>query len=247
MQEELLQFKLQTSYWVLCNFYSWKKLIDEEVYVSQPPGFVDPDHPNKVYKVVKALYGLHQAPRAWYATLSTFLEKHGYKRGTIDKTLFIRRNKKDNHVGVKCKALNVHRTKAGMKLTREVKKLEGFLKRRNMVLSDSEEEEPEAQGRKSQDDPLDSSVQGLVTPSSTKVHLQGREQEEDNKEGDKDEEKRLRERNTVKGTVFNKRNASLAEAIRLGDTLSKRRGGAKNQVHLDSQFPSTEGIAEEEE
>ncbi|GKD73975.1 putative ribonuclease H-like domain-containing protein, partial [Tanacetum coccineum] len=68
---------------------------DEEVYVSQPLGFVDPDNPNKVYKVVKALYGLHQAPRAWYATLSTFLEKHGYKRGTIDKTLFIRRNKKD--------------------------------------------------------------------------------------------------------------------------------------------------------
>ncbi|GKA13161.1 putative ribonuclease H-like domain-containing protein, partial [Tanacetum coccineum] len=69
--------------------------IDEEVYVSQPPGFVDPDHPKKVYKVVKALYGLHQAPRAWYATLSTFLEKHGYKRGTIDKTLFIKRDKKD--------------------------------------------------------------------------------------------------------------------------------------------------------
>ncbi|GJV94715.1 putative ribonuclease H-like domain-containing protein [Tanacetum coccineum] len=69
--------------------------IDEEVYVSQPPGFVDPEHPTKVYKVVKALYGLHQAPRAWYATLSTFLEKHGYKRGTIDKTLFIRRNEND--------------------------------------------------------------------------------------------------------------------------------------------------------
>ncbi|GJZ85955.1 reverse transcriptase domain-containing protein, partial [Tanacetum coccineum] len=59
------------------------------------PGFVDPNHPTKVYKVVKALYGLHQAPRAWYATLSTFLEKHGYKRGTIDKTLFIKRDKKD--------------------------------------------------------------------------------------------------------------------------------------------------------
>ncbi|GJZ24240.1 putative ribonuclease H-like domain-containing protein [Tanacetum coccineum] len=69
--------------------------IDEEVYVSQPPGFVDPDHPKKVYKVVKALYGLHQAPRAWYATLSTFLEKHRYKRGTIDKTLFIKKDKKD--------------------------------------------------------------------------------------------------------------------------------------------------------
>ncbi|GJS53606.1 putative ribonuclease H-like domain-containing protein [Tanacetum coccineum] len=69
--------------------------IDKEVYVSQPPGFVDPDHPKKVYKVVKALYGLHQAPRAWYATLSTFLKKHGYRRGTIDKTLFIKKDKKD--------------------------------------------------------------------------------------------------------------------------------------------------------
>ncbi|GJS43986.1 putative ribonuclease H-like domain-containing protein [Tanacetum coccineum] len=57
--------------------------------------FVDPDHPKKVYKVVKALYGLHQAPRAWYATLSTFLEEHGYRRGTIDKTLFIKKDKKD--------------------------------------------------------------------------------------------------------------------------------------------------------
>ncbi|GJR58748.1 putative ribonuclease H-like domain-containing protein [Tanacetum coccineum] len=69
--------------------------IDEEVYVSQPPGFVDPDHPKKVYKVVKALYGLHQAPRAWYATLSTFLEENGYRRGAINKTLFIKKDKKD--------------------------------------------------------------------------------------------------------------------------------------------------------
>ncbi|GJS77986.1 putative ribonuclease H-like domain-containing protein [Tanacetum coccineum] len=69
--------------------------IDEEVYVSQPPSFVDPNHPNKVYKVVKALYGLHQAHRAWYATLSTFLEQSGYRRGTIDKTLFIKKDKND--------------------------------------------------------------------------------------------------------------------------------------------------------
>ncbi|GJX96362.1 putative ribonuclease H-like domain-containing protein, partial [Tanacetum coccineum] len=69
--------------------------IDEEVYVSQPPCFVDPDHPKNVYKVVKDLYGLHQAPRAWYATLSTFLETYGYKRGTINKTLFIKKDKKD--------------------------------------------------------------------------------------------------------------------------------------------------------
>ncbi|GJY77277.1 putative ribonuclease H-like domain-containing protein [Tanacetum coccineum] len=66
-----------------------------EGYVSQPPGFVDPKYPKKVYKVVKALYGLHQAPRAWYATLSTFLLKSGYRRGTIDKTLFIKKDKND--------------------------------------------------------------------------------------------------------------------------------------------------------
>nr|GEU30634.1 putative ribonuclease H-like domain-containing protein [Tanacetum cinerariifolium] len=69
--------------------------INEEVYVTQPPGFVDPKFSNKVYKVVKALYGLHQAPRAWYATLSTLLEKSGYRRGAIDKTLFIKQDKKD--------------------------------------------------------------------------------------------------------------------------------------------------------
>nr|GEV08752.1 hypothetical protein [Tanacetum cinerariifolium] len=67
--------------------------IDEEVYVSQPPGFIDPKFPKKAYKVVKALYGLHQALRAWYATLSTFLVKSGYRRGIIDKTLFIKDQK----------------------------------------------------------------------------------------------------------------------------------------------------------
>ncbi|GJX26111.1 putative ribonuclease H-like domain-containing protein, partial [Tanacetum coccineum] len=69
--------------------------IDEEVYLSQPPGFVDRKYPKKVYKVVKALYGLHQAPRAWYANLSTFLLKNGYRRGAIDKTLFIKKDKKE--------------------------------------------------------------------------------------------------------------------------------------------------------
>ncbi|GJX18387.1 putative ribonuclease H-like domain-containing protein [Tanacetum coccineum] len=55
--------------------------------------FEDPAHPNKVYRVVKALYGLHQAPRAWYERLSTFLLKHGYRRGAIDKTLFIKKDR----------------------------------------------------------------------------------------------------------------------------------------------------------
>ncbi|GKA90663.1 putative ribonuclease H-like domain-containing protein [Tanacetum coccineum] len=69
--------------------------IEEEVYVCQPPGFEDPHFPNKVYKVEKALYGLHQAPRAWYETLSTYLLDNGFHRGQIDKTLFIRRHKDD--------------------------------------------------------------------------------------------------------------------------------------------------------
>ncbi|GJU79428.1 putative ribonuclease H-like domain-containing protein [Tanacetum coccineum] len=56
-------------------------------------GFEDPDHPNKVYKVVKALYGLHQAPRAWYDTLATYLLSNGFQRGQIDQTLFIKSQK----------------------------------------------------------------------------------------------------------------------------------------------------------
>nr|GEV72798.1 transposon Ty3-G Gag-Pol polyprotein [Tanacetum cinerariifolium] len=67
--------------------------IKEEVYVCQPLGFEDPDYPNKVYKVVKALYGLHQAPRAWYETLANYLIDNGFQRGKIDQTLFIKRQK----------------------------------------------------------------------------------------------------------------------------------------------------------
>ncbi|GKA09661.1 putative ribonuclease H-like domain-containing protein [Tanacetum coccineum] len=67
--------------------------IDEEVYVMQPPGFQDLQFPDKVYKVVKAMYGLHQAPRAWYGTLSKYLLDNGFQRGTIDQTLFIRKHK----------------------------------------------------------------------------------------------------------------------------------------------------------
>ncbi|GJZ76738.1 putative ribonuclease H-like domain-containing protein [Tanacetum coccineum] len=71
------------------------KKIEEEVYVCQPPSFEDPDFPDRVYKVEKALYGLHQAPRAWYETLSTYLLDNGFQRGKIDKTLFIKRDKSD--------------------------------------------------------------------------------------------------------------------------------------------------------
>ncbi|GJS01153.1 retrovirus-related pol polyprotein from transposon TNT 1-94 [Tanacetum coccineum] len=69
--------------------------IEKEVYVCQPPGFEDPNFPDKVYKVEKALYRLHQAPRAWYETLSTYLLDNGIQSGKIDKILFIRRDKDD--------------------------------------------------------------------------------------------------------------------------------------------------------
>ncbi|GKB91073.1 putative ribonuclease H-like domain-containing protein, partial [Tanacetum coccineum] len=69
--------------------------IEEEVYVCQPPGFEDLNFPNRVYKVEKALYGLHQALRAWYETLSTYMLDNRFQRGKIDKTLFIKRHKGD--------------------------------------------------------------------------------------------------------------------------------------------------------
>nr|GEY99347.1 hypothetical protein [Tanacetum cinerariifolium] len=112
MQEELLQFKMQ-KVWILVDLPHGKKAIgfmvyqmnvksafsyrtiEEEVYVCQPPGFKDPNHPDKVYKVVKALYGLHQAPRAWYETLATYLLENGFHRGQIDQTLFIKKQKGD--------------------------------------------------------------------------------------------------------------------------------------------------------
>ncbi|GJV97594.1 retrovirus-related pol polyprotein from transposon TNT 1-94 [Tanacetum coccineum] len=67
----------------------------EEVYVSQPDGFVDPDNPNHVYKLKKALYGLKQAPRAWYDMLSSFLISQDFSKGSVDPTMFIRKEGKE--------------------------------------------------------------------------------------------------------------------------------------------------------
>nr|GEV83775.1 retrovirus-related Pol polyprotein from transposon TNT 1-94 [Tanacetum cinerariifolium] len=71
------------------------KQIKEEVYVCQPPGFEDPEFPNRVYKVEKALYVLHQGPRTWYETLSAYMLDNGFQRGKIGKTIFIKRHKGD--------------------------------------------------------------------------------------------------------------------------------------------------------
>jgi hypothetical protein len=68
--------------------------INEEVYVSQPPGFENHEHPNYNYKLKQVLYGLKQAPRAWYKRLSKILLEQGFSRGKVDTTLFIRRQGK---------------------------------------------------------------------------------------------------------------------------------------------------------
>ncbi|GKD70816.1 retrovirus-related pol polyprotein from transposon TNT 1-94 [Tanacetum coccineum] len=66
-------------------------VLKEEVYVCQPEGFVDPDHPTYVYCLKKALYGLKQAPRTWYDTLSRFLLDNKFSKGAVDPTLFTRK------------------------------------------------------------------------------------------------------------------------------------------------------------
>ncbi|GJU26448.1 retrovirus-related pol polyprotein from transposon TNT 1-94 [Tanacetum coccineum] len=65
--------------------------INEEVYVAQPPGFIDFEKLDHVYKLKKALYGLKQAPKAWYDTLKAFLIKHENKMGMVDNTLFTKK------------------------------------------------------------------------------------------------------------------------------------------------------------
>jgi histone deacetylase 1/2 len=64
-------------------------VLEEEVYMRQPPGFVDNDHPQHVCRLVKALYGLKQAPRAWHARLGAVLHAHGFVSSTADTSLFL--------------------------------------------------------------------------------------------------------------------------------------------------------------
>ncbi|GJR80075.1 retrovirus-related pol polyprotein from transposon TNT 1-94 [Tanacetum coccineum] len=70
-------------------------ILRDEVYVSQPDGFVDPENPNHMYKLNKALYGLKQAPRTWYDFLSSYLLSQKFSKGAVDPTLFIRKEGKD--------------------------------------------------------------------------------------------------------------------------------------------------------
>ncbi|GJR52719.1 putative ribonuclease H-like domain-containing protein [Tanacetum coccineum] len=77
------------------------KKIEEEVYVCQPPGFEDPDFPDRVYKVEKALYGLHQAPRAWYETFQHISWTMSFKEGKLTKPYSSKGTKKFGFTKVK--------------------------------------------------------------------------------------------------------------------------------------------------
>jgi hypothetical protein len=70
-------------------------VLEEEVYVRQPLGFESEKYPHRVYKLRKALYGLNQAPRAWYGKLRWFLFERGFEMGKVDRTLFLLRQGRD--------------------------------------------------------------------------------------------------------------------------------------------------------
>nr|GEV71944.1 copia protein [Tanacetum cinerariifolium] len=89
--------------------------LKEEVYISQPEGFVDIDHPTHVYRLKKALYGLKQAPRAWYDTLSRFLLDNKFSKGEVDPTLFTQKiGKHILLVQIILKGLRIHWITFGM-------------------------------------------------------------------------------------------------------------------------------------
>nr|GEU47698.1 retrovirus-related Pol polyprotein from transposon TNT 1-94 [Tanacetum cinerariifolium] len=93
--------------------------LKEDMYVCQPGGFIDANHPSHVYKLNKALYGLKQAPRAWYDELLTFLLQNHFFKGTIDPTLFIRRFHDD---------ILVAQAKPTEKYLKEVKRIFRYLR-----------------------------------------------------------------------------------------------------------------------
>jgi hypothetical protein len=70
-------------------------VLEEEVYVKQPPEFESKKYPHRVYKLRKALCGLMQTPRAWYGRLRGFLFERGFEMGKVDQTLFLLRQGRD--------------------------------------------------------------------------------------------------------------------------------------------------------
>ncbi|GJU55050.1 retrovirus-related pol polyprotein from transposon TNT 1-94, partial [Tanacetum coccineum] len=102
--------------------------LKEEVYVNQLDGFVDPYHPDQVYRLKKALYSLTQAPRAWYDELSNFLVSKGFLKGSIDPTLFITKHGED--------ILLIHQSPHGIFIN-QAKYAQEILKKHGMTSCDS--------------------------------------------------------------------------------------------------------------
>ncbi|GJR40160.1 retrovirus-related pol polyprotein from transposon TNT 1-94 [Tanacetum coccineum] len=106
--------------------------LKEEVYVNQPDGFVDPYHPDQVYRLKKALYGLKQAPRAWYDELSNFLVSKGFSKGSIDPTLFITKHGED----ILLVQIYIHQSPRGIFIN-QAKYAQEILKKHGMTSCDS--------------------------------------------------------------------------------------------------------------
>ncbi|GKA35285.1 hypothetical protein Tco_0721776 [Tanacetum coccineum] len=132
-----------------------------------------------------------------------------------------------------------------VKLVKKVKKLEGILKRRNVVLSNSEEEELEAQGRKSQDDPLVSLVQGLVTPSKPTINASGEEQVEDISPTTLEEAKTLskvasqKPKSIDKGRRYKRRNESKGKKVATSLDFQEEVNTGSIKVSIVSEQVST--------
>ena len=66
------------------------EILEEEVYIEKPEGFVDPSKRDMVYRLHKALYDLKQAPRAWYERLHKYLINIGFQRTNDNNILYIK-------------------------------------------------------------------------------------------------------------------------------------------------------------
>nr|GFB90150.1 hypothetical protein [Tanacetum cinerariifolium] len=115
--------------------------LKEEVYVNQPNGFVDPYHPDKVYRLKKVLYGLKQAPRAWYDELSKFLLSKGFSKGSIDPALFITKHMGDIllvqiYVDDNIFGIQIHQSPRGIFIN-QAKYAQEILKKHGMTSCDS--------------------------------------------------------------------------------------------------------------
>ncbi|GJU55467.1 retrovirus-related pol polyprotein from transposon TNT 1-94 [Tanacetum coccineum] len=108
--------------------------LKEEVYVSQPEGFIDSEFPNHVYRLKKALYGLKQAPRAWYDKLSSFLIEHGFNKDFSKRFANLMKNNFEMSMMGELKfflGLQVHQSPRGIFISQSQYAIE-FLKKRGL-------------------------------------------------------------------------------------------------------------------